>query len=254
MAEQDVGYGKRSVDEYLLRAGDLYRNHPELLYPFGMLAVLFSLLELRVELIDALFDFENLRFTADREALDAILSERVVDQLTPVIEELFLFFVLGIAGLALFATLVLLLAVGIALLTVADETASRERGQFARTRQAVGRVPALFVATLLSGLLVGFGLLFFVLPGLYLAVKFALGGPAIVIDQKGPVDGLRASWHAVAGQFGTVLGVLALGTVAVVVVALIPFVGEPLVAIAVLPVFAMSFGILYVESASSTQL
>lgn len=246
--QADGSYGTIGTDEYLLRAFEQFRDHLELLYPFAAFGVVSLFLELRLDFIELVFDFDQGWFSVDTDLLETILSEPVAAQLTPVLEELFVLLLLGVLAIVLLAVLTLLLAFGIAFLVVADDLEGRDRSQFARARVALSRVPAFFAATILAGVLVAVGLLFLIVPGVYLAVKFVLGGPAIVVDGHGPIGGLRASWRRVSGQFGTVAGVLALGILSLVVVGLIPLVGELLAILIVLPVFALAIGTLYLDT------
>lgn len=64
----------------------------------------------------------------------------------------------------------------------------------------------LVVATLLSAILVGVGLLLVILPGIYLTVRFALVPAAVMVDDKGPIDALFWSWSRTKGHWLTVFG------------------------------------------------
>lgn len=244
----DGGYGTIATDEYLLRGIEQFREHLELLYPFAAVGVLSLFLELRLDVLGLLFDFDQGWFSVDTDVLETILSEPVAEQLTPVLEEMFVLLLLGVLGIVLLVVLALLLAVSIAFLVASDEHENRERTQAARARVALTRFPALFTAMVLSGILVAMGLVLLIAPGVYLTVKFALAGPAIVIDGHGPIGGLRASWRRASGQFATVAGILALSIVSLVVVGFIPLVGELLAVLVVLPVFALTIATLYVDT------
>lgn len=244
----ETGHGESAIDEVFLRGFDQYRTHLELVYPFGVAWLLGILLELRLELFELLFDFDNgMAIRTDPEVLEAILSDRAADRLLPVLDELLWLLVLSILGMAVLAALATLVALAIAFLVVRDDQMGRNRSQIARARVAIRRLPAFFAATIVAGVLIGVGLVLLVAPGVYLAGKFALAGPAIVIDGHGPLDGLRTSWDAVSGQFVDVLGTLVLGGLALVLVGLVPLVGELLAVLVVLPVFALAIASLYVE-------
>lgn len=240
-----VGHGRQAVDDYLRAGFEQYRDHLELLYPFGAVAILALLLEIRLETLEALFDFENFRLTVDEAFLEALLPAPLAGEIAPALAELLWLFLLGLLVLFVLTTLVALFAVGIAFLLATDIRDGRNRSQFARARVALARLPALAVATFLAGLAVAVGLVALVAPGLYLAVKFALAGPAIVADGYGPVGGLRQSWVATQGRFADVGGVLLLSTVSFVLVALVPFVGELLAVLVVLPVAALTIAVFY---------
>ena len=240
--------GELAVDERLLRALRQYRTHLELIYPFAVLAIASFLVEIRLELIELLFDFEEFQFIVDRELLEGVLTERTTEQLVPFLEELFVLLILGVLTILLLTVLVFLGAVGIAFLVAGDDHRSVDRSQLARLAVVIRRLPALFVAAVLSLLAISVGLLFLVLPGIYLAGKLTLAGPAIVIDGYGPIEGLRYGWNAATGQLVSVLGLLAVGFVAFVLVAFLPVVGELLAIIVVVPVVSLGIGTLYVES------
>jgi hypothetical protein len=58
-----------------------------------------------------------------------------------------------------------------------------------------------FVASILSGLAIFFGFLFLIIPGVYLAIKFLLAGPAIAAeDIKNPIAALQRSWALTKGN------------------------------------------------------
>lgn len=235
-------YGSTPIDERFLQGVSWYRATPQLVYPFVVVGVFGLVLDIRLETLELLYGSEL------EEALERVLAERAAEQLVGVTDEILWLAVLGTVLLALLGVLAGLIALGIGFLTAADAHAGRTTTQFDRLWVTLGRLPALCVASLLGALLIVAGYLLLILPGVYLTVKLALGGPAIVIDGHGPIEGLRASWAAVAGQFVDVLGVLVLGLLVLVPVALIPVVGELLAAVGVLPVIALALASLYVGS------
>lgn len=243
-------HGETAIDDYLYRAVGQYRSHLELLYPFGVLGLLSLMVEIRLEVLELLFDFDNFRLRADRQFLEALVSDTLVEQLLPVLDEIVILLVAGLVLIALVSSLVFFVAVSIAFLVGADEYDNRDRRQLARSRTAIGRLPALVAGALIAGLAVIAGTVLLVVPGIYLAVKFALAGPAIVIDGHGPVEGLRASWRAVSGQFFTVFGVIVLGGLLLVGVGLLPIVGELLVVFGLLPILSLALAALYLDAPS----
>lgn len=56
------------------------------------------------------------------------------------------------------------------------------------------------VAIPVAGFVVGFGLLFFVVPGVYLWVRLYLVIPAVIVDGDGPVEAVRTSWRLTGGR------------------------------------------------------
>lgn len=84
------------------------------------------------------------------------------------------------------------------------------------------RVIYLVVATIVVGIAVLIGLIFLVLPGLYLAVRFALYPAAVMVDGEGPIGGLSESWDRTSGHGLTVFGFyLAVGLPAIVLLVLL---------------------------------
>lgn len=216
-------------------------RRPELAGPFLLAGIFALLFEIRLDTVELLVD--------DREAIDEILTDRAAHQLAGMVDEIFWLLVLGTALLAVITLLVLFVAVSYALLVAVDAYRGHDR-EVSDVRVALSRLPALAMATLIAGMGVALGLVLFVVPGIYLAVKFALGGPAIVGDGHGPIAGLQTSWETVTGQFLPVFGLLVLGGITLFVVGMIPLVGEILAIGVVLPLFVLSLTALYVDSAS----
>lgn len=68
------------------------------------------------------------------------------------------------------------------------------------------RLVYLFVALLVTAVLVGIGLVFLVLPGIYLALRFTLHPAAVMVDGHGPLAALSESWNRSEGHLLTILG------------------------------------------------
>jgi hypothetical protein len=71
--------------------------------------------------------------------------------------------------------------------------------------EAVGRMVPVAIASVLSGMAVGFGFILLFLPGLYLMVRLSLAICATIVEESGPIDGLSRSWELVGGRFGETL-------------------------------------------------
>ncbi|WP_222918454.1 glycerophosphoryl diester phosphodiesterase membrane domain-containing protein [Natrinema sp. SYSU A 869] len=69
------------------------------------------------------------------------------------------------------------------------------------------RYLSLFGATVVYVLAVAAGLIFFVLPGLYLAVRLSLAFPACVIDDQDAVESLKTSWTVADGNLAKLVGI-----------------------------------------------
>lgn len=92
---------------------------------------------------------------------------------------------------------------------------------FAAASPAIG---SLIVWSILSGVAIGIGFLLLIIPGLILMTIWAVGAPAIVAEDVGPLEAFGRSYELVRGQAWTVFGVL-------VVVFLIMFVASLIAAI-----------------------
>lgn len=108
------------------------------------------------------------------------------------------------------------LANGIAVIMADDTFDEPHRPQ----KDFAARAVYLLVATLVGGIVIIIGLILFVLPGIYLGVRLALYPAAVMVDDKGPIEGLSESWDRTGGHFLTVFGfqlAVALPAVALVV-------------------------------------
>lgn len=72
------------------------------------------------------------------------------------------------------------------------------------------RLISLYAGGMLAGIAVGIGVLLLFVPGIYLAARFSLIGPAIMTDGYGPVGALSESWNRTDGHLGTSVGYLIL--------------------------------------------
>lgn len=107
----------------------------------------------------------------------------------------------------------------------ADETLG-----YSPTRKSIAvRFIYSIVAGILIGIIVAIGLLLLILPGIYLALKFALAPAAVWIDDQGPISALSVSWNRTAGHLLTLIGVgLVLGGIAFVIIMVAIFAIVPL--------------------------
>ena len=82
----------------------------------------------------------------------------------------------------------------------------------------------LLIGSIVAGIAVLIGLVFLVLPGLYLVVRFSLMIPAIMVDGKGPLDGIGESWDRAGGNWWTIFGFqLVVGVASVLVIVPVVF-------------------------------
>jgi hypothetical protein len=89
-----------------------------------------------------------------------------------------------------------------------------------------------FVGGLVVLILVGVGLIFLVVPGVFLALSFFFVRQEIAVEDKNFIDALSASWELTSGHrlqlFGLALVVFVIGLVVTGVGSLVGFVGIPL--------------------------
>ncbi|HET6538507.1 MAG TPA: hypothetical protein VFG34_10400 [Sphingopyxis sp.] len=87
---------------------------------------------------------------------------------------------------------------------------------------ALTLVPTLLVAQLLSGIVIGFGLLLLIIPGLYLYTRFIAVGPlAADLVEYNPIKLISGSWALTKGRSWGIFLYLLLVMVAVVIVMLL---------------------------------
>jgi len=67
---------------------------------------------------------------------------------------------------------------------------------------ALSKLPSLIGAQLLTGIIIGIGLLLFIVPGIILAIMFSLVIPTIVIEQVGVFESLGRSRKLVSNRWG----------------------------------------------------
>jgi uncharacterized membrane protein len=105
------------------------------------------------------------------------------------------------------------------------------------------------LANLLMMVLVGFGLLVLILPGIYLLCRLAFV-PYLVMDQNlGPVAAVESSWNMTKGHVFTVLGMGLLAFLIIIVGLLLVFVG---VIFAAMWIFVSFAGLYYAISQEQT--
>jgi hypothetical protein len=86
-------------------------------------------------------------------------------------------------------------------------------------RQGVGRVLPVIVASVLTALVVGVGLILCVIPGLIALTAMAVVIPACVVEQLGPIDAMSRSADLTTGHRWPILGAGAAWAVITVVIA-----------------------------------
>lgn len=113
---------------------------------------------------------------------------------------------LGTFVLQLLLMVVLLLLYGAMTRAAAQGAAGETVSTEASYKKALVYLGPLIIASILVGLGVAGGLILFIVPGLFLAVKWALTIPAVVIEKKGGVAAMGRSWSLTAEHFWHVAG------------------------------------------------
>ena len=73
---------------------------------------------------------------------------------------------------------------------------------------AMPAIGPLIIWSILSGIAIGIGFILLIVPGLILMTIWAVGAPAIVAEDAGPIEAFGRSYELVRGQAWTVFGVL----------------------------------------------
>lgn len=129
-------------------------------------------------------------------------------------------------------------------------------------KAGVGHVPALVGTAILMFVISVIGLVFLVIPGIYLFHRLLLAYPAVVIDGEGPVGAIKASWSAAGGN---VLKIFSLMLLYYVLVGVSSFVAgqfgqytlasgvvSAVLAAVLIPLFGLALGHLYLETSRNT--
>lgn len=136
---------------------------------------------------------------------------------TEVLEPLIpMYTVLGVTAILSFLGSVLVQAASLTALAQSYQGAEPEW----RTSLASGarRFLALMVATIILSLASGVGLLFCLIPGIFLFTMWTVTPAALVTEQLGPISALGRSFRLVRGRFWPVLGAVVLAYLLYVVV------------------------------------
>lgn len=111
-------------------------------------------------------------------------------------------------------------------------------------------LPALLLATLLSGLIISFGCLFLVLPGLILAFLLLYVTQAVIVDEESATGAITASFRTAVAAVGETIGVVFMAGIAnvisVLLLIVIPWFGWILL-IPTTVYFTTVFTLLYLE-------
>ena len=122
-------------------------------------------------------------------------------------------FTLGDAGMSLLTAVLSLITAPLIAGAVSRVCAASYLGQQIgpgdALRTTIRRLPALLAASFLVGLAMLGGFMLCILPGIALAVMYTVVTPAMMIEEIGPIEGMRRSWRLVKPRFWGVLGIVA---------------------------------------------
>ena len=89
------------------------------------------------------------------------------------------------------------------------------------------RIIPIIVLTVVAVVTIGVGSVFILVPGIFLAVSFAVATPALMIERGGPIESLKRSWRLASGErwrlFGAGLSMVIIAAIVFGVVAAIVY-------------------------------
>ncbi|MBI5106072.1 MAG: glycerophosphoryl diester phosphodiesterase membrane domain-containing protein [Solirubrobacterales bacterium] len=100
------------------------------------------------------------------------------------------------------------LVTGMLVKVLLDDAAGRPVSAGAAGRTGLDAFAPLLGTVVLAGIGIVLGLAAFVVPGIFLAVRWFVAAPAVVVEGRAPTDALRRSWDLVTGHGWWVLGVV----------------------------------------------
>ena len=87
------------------------------------------------------------------------------------------------------------------------------------------------------------GLIFFIIPGIFLAVRLSLVVPGCILEKKG--YGIKRSWGATKGNFWKIFLILAIWNAGFIIIGTLPYVS--IINILLLPIYLTTLTILYLQ-------
>ena len=156
----------------------------------------------------------------------------VQEVLFPWFLELISKFIIIAAFSGLIAWIVGTIVTGIVIKSASDQIEKGGSNLNASFNFALSKLPSLLVAQFIVGILVIFGLLLFVVPGIIVAIMFSLTLPTIIIEQKGALESLGRSRNLVSDRWmKTFLLGLIVAIIVLIVNAVATYLVGPLTAI-----------------------
>lgn len=115
-------------------------------------------------------------------------------------------------------SVVALVPIAVAHLTAAELVAERSPAVGDHLGPALRRLPWLVAVTVVTAIVAFVGLVFLIVPGLYILLRLGLAPVACVVDEQGVFESLATSWTVAEGNLLKLLGIqLAVGLVDVVI-------------------------------------
>ena len=108
---------------------------------------------------------------------------------------------------------------GIAIKCISDQLEKGTVSLQESFRYALSRLPSLIGVQLLTGVIIGIGLLLLVIPGIIFAIMFSLVLQVLIIEQTGVFESLGRSRRLVGNRWGKTFGVLLVISIITLVVA-----------------------------------
>ena len=114
-----------------------------------------------------------------------------------------------------------------AILVAAEAYAGMSSDWRQSTAAGLRRIVPIVVVTVVAGVAIGIGFVVIVVPGIFLAVSFAVAIPALMIERVGPIESLKRSWRLVSGErwrlFGAGLSMIIIGVIVFGIIGAIAF-------------------------------
>jgi uncharacterized membrane protein len=98
-----------------------------------------------------------------------------------------------------FADFVLSMIVNLGAIKIALKYRDGEKVEFANLFDSFGILPAFIAAAVLTALAVGIGLMFLIIPGIIIAVRFCFYGFFVIDEDAGPIDAIHRSVRLTEG-------------------------------------------------------
>lgn len=111
----------------------------------------------------------------------------------------------------------------------------------------VKKVPKLFVASIITGIIVGLGTLALIIPGIYLLIRLILYQQACVLEKRGL--GIKKSWKITKGHGWEIFALLIVLAIISLVISVIPVIGPLITSLFVAPLAMTAWTLVYLKLA-----